>query len=126
MTKIQRVYAISVLAIVYLLVIFGAIMNLSISPSQGAANELATFYRYVLSVSVGTVLMIISSVIDPAFPVFPYIAVFYKTRFKHQYGKKFIPLDFFWQFSILSSAVAIYFVYFNSICCKSAFYKGPR
>lgn len=81
MTKTQRVYAISVLAIVYLLVIFGAIMNLSVSPSQSAANELATFYRYILSVSVGTVLMIISSVIDPdifkrfAFPLFLFFLI---------------------------------------------------
>jgi len=81
MTKTQKAYIISILTIVYLLVGFGIIMNLSVSPSQGSASDLAVFYRYLLSICVGTVLMFIFAVIDPdifkrfAFPLFLFFLV---------------------------------------------------
>ncbi len=81
MTKTQKVYAISILTIAYMLVAFGIVMNLSVSPSQSSASELAVFYRYLLSVGVGTVLMFIFAVIDPdifkrfAFPLFLFFLI---------------------------------------------------
>ncbi len=61
MNKEQKSYIISILILTYLLVIAGVVMNFSISPTSNNAFSLTLFYRYVISVGVGSLVLIFFS-----------------------------------------------------------------
>ncbi len=86
MNKEQRGYVLSILIFTYLLVIIGVVMNFSISPaSQNGALSLTLFYRYLISIGVGSAVMFVFANINhkifrkAAFPflIFLFILLFF-------------------------------------------------
>ncbi len=61
MTREQKAYIVSILFVTYLLVLVGVVINISMSPAASPSRPMSSFYRYLISMGIGTLFLIFFS-----------------------------------------------------------------
>ncbi len=61
MTKEQKAYVFAIVAVTYLLVLFGIMIQLSMSPAANPSEPMRSFYRYLVTIGASTVFLIFFS-----------------------------------------------------------------
>ncbi|MCD6426701.1 MAG: FtsW/RodA/SpoVE family cell cycle protein [Caldisericaceae bacterium] len=93
MTRAQKAYIVSIVFITYLLVFVGVVINISMSPVANPSRPMNSFYRYLLSIGIGSLLLLFFSFFNHkklkkiAFPVLVliFISLFFTVKVEGSY-----------------------------------------